>query len=74
MALALVLEREARDLAFAGPKLCLVTDLAAGDLRSCTNIKPVFSATVQHQLQLPSPDWRLAKGGPDGAVAFGVGP
>lgn len=71
--LALVLEEEARDLAFSGSKLSLVTDLAAGDLKLHKHQAGV-SAKVQRQLLLPSPDWRLAKGGPDGAVAFGWDP
>ena len=71
--LALALDDDARDLAFAGAKLCLATDLAAGDLK-LRKRKAGVSAKLRRQLLLPSPDWRLAKGGPDGAVAFGWDP
>ena len=68
--LGLVLEKEARDLAFGSGGLCLSTDLVAGPLRLHEGDKS-RSGWIERKLLLPSSAWRLAKGGSDGVVAFG---
>jgi len=68
--LSLVMEKEVRDLAFAPGSLRLVTDSVAGSLRLKKH-KAGLAGQLQPKLILPSPAGRLAKGGPDGVVAFG---
>jgi hypothetical protein len=68
--LMVALEKEVRDFAFSSQSLRLATDSVAGGLTLHKTARGL-SGKVDRKLILPEGVWRLAKGGPDGVVAFG---